>query len=133
MVLSVNEQTFTKEVLDSPIPVLIHFWTPWCGLCRLIQPLLCEFHRHEGDRIKLASVNADENFKLSNAYRLTKLPTLILIENGKVRQRLDSFSGRDDLRLVLAEIKHSYTDFGQIHIKEHKSSSRLSNWQYRSA
>jgi thioredoxin 1 len=132
MVLSVNERTFTQEVLESPIPVLIHFWAPWCGLCRLIQPMLLEFHKHGSDRIKLVGVNADENFKLSNSYRLTTLPTLILIENGKVRQRLDSFRGRDELRLVLEEIKLSYKDYSQTLTEGQVSSSQLSNLHYRS-
>ena len=108
--LSVNERTFNQEVLESSIPVLIHFWAPWCGLCRLVQPLLSEFHKHGSEYIKIVGVNADENFKLSNAYRLTTLPTLILIENRTVRLRLDSFKGRDELRLVLEEIKLSFTN-----------------------
>lgn len=107
MVLSVSEQTFTQEVLESPIPVLVNFWAPWCGLCRLIQPMLLEFQQHSSDLVKLVNVNADENFKLANAYRLTTLPTLILIENGKVQQRIDSFRGRDELCLALEQIKLS--------------------------
>lgn len=133
MVLSVNERTFTKEVLESPIPVLIHFWAPWCGLCRLIEPLLSEIQKHGSEYIKIVGINADENFKLSNTYRLTTLPTLILIENGKIRYRLDSFRGRDELRLALEEIKLSYTDNSQVPTKEQATSSQLSNWHYRSA
>lgn len=132
MVLSVNERTFTQEVLESPIPVLIHFWAPWCGLCRLIQPMLSEFYRHSSDSIKLVGVNADDNFKLSNAYRLTTLPTLILIENGRVRQRLDSFRGRDELLLALEEIKLSYKDRVPT-LAEGQLNSSPSNWHYRSA
>lgn len=133
MVLSVNQRTFRQEVLESPIPVLIHFWAPWCGLCRLIQPMLSEFHKHSSDRIKLVGVNADENFKLSNAYRLTTLPTLILIENGRVRQRLDSFRGRDEFRLALEEINLNYKD--QIHslAEGQLNTTPLSSWHYRSA
>lgn len=123
MVLTVNERTFTQEVLESPIPVLIHFWAPWCGLCKLIEPLLSEFHKHHCDDIKIVGINADENFKLSNAYRLTTLPTLILIENGTVRLRLDSFKGRDDLRQVLEEIKLGYTVQSQTNLNSLDPSS----------
>jgi thioredoxin 1 len=110
MVLSVSERTFTQEVLESPIPVLVNFWAPWCGLCRNIQPLLMQFQTHCSEQIKLVDINADQNFKLSNAYRLTTLPTLILIEDGIVRQRLDSFRGHEELRLALEKIRVSYTD-----------------------
>ncbi|HEY9804333.1 MAG TPA: thioredoxin domain-containing protein [Leptolyngbyaceae cyanobacterium] len=110
MVLSVSERTFTQEVLESPVPVLVNFEAPWCGLCRIIHPLLFQFQSQCGEQIKLVRVNADDNFKLSNTYRLKSLPTLLLIENGIVRHRLESFRGRDDLRLALEEIKLSYTN-----------------------
>ncbi|MBW4646559.1 MAG: thioredoxin family protein [Goleter apudmare HA4340-LM2] len=115
MVLSVSERTFTQEVLESPIPVLVNFEAPWCGLCRIINPLLLQFQAQCGEQIKLVNVNADQNFKLSTTYRLKSLPTLLLIENGKVQHRLESFRGRDDLRLALEEIKISYDNRSKIY------------------
>ncbi|MBD2693868.1 thioredoxin family protein [Anabaena catenula] len=109
MVLSVSERTFTQEVLESPIPVLVNFEAPWCGLCRIIHPLLLQFQAQCGDEIKLVGVNADQNFKLSTTYRLKSLPTLLLIEKGIVRQRLEGFRSRDDLRQALEEIKLNYS------------------------
>jgi thioredoxin 1 len=110
MVLSVSERTFTQEVLESPVPVLVNFEAPWCGLCRIIHPLLLQFQVQCGDQIKLVGINADENFKLSNTYRLKSLPTLLLIENGVIRHRLEGFRGRDDLRLALEDIKLNYSN-----------------------
>ncbi len=115
MVLSVSERTFTQEVLESPIPVLVNFEAPWCGLCKLIHPLLLQLKAECGEEIKLVAINADQNFKLSNTYRLKSLPTLLLIENGIVRERLDSFRGRDDLRQALEKIKNTYTKCPQIY------------------
>lgn len=97
----VSEHKFTQEVLSSPTPVLVHFWAPWCGLCRLIQPLLAHFQSERPNQIKIVGINADENLKLANTYRLTTLPTLLFFENGQLVHRLDSFRGRDDLRLAL--------------------------------
>ncbi|MEA5572213.1 thioredoxin family protein [Calothrix sp. UHCC 0171] len=111
MVLSVSERTFTQEVLESPVPVLVNFEAPWCGLCRIIHPLLLQFKIQCQEDIKLVRINADDNFKLSNNYRLTSLPTLLLIENGHVRQRLEGFRGRDDLLLALEAIKTSYIKY----------------------
>ncbi|BAY96650.1 thioredoxin domain-containing protein [Tolypothrix tenuis PCC 7101] len=110
MVLSVSERTFTQEVLESPIPVLVNFEAPWCGLCRIIHPLLLQFQDECQEQIKLVGVNADQNFKLSTTYRLKSLPTLLLIENGTIQHRLEGFRGRDDLRRALEEIKVSYSD-----------------------
>lgn len=105
---SISERAFTQEVLESPTPVLVHFWAPWCGVCRLIQPLLMRFEAEWGENIKLVGFNADESLKVANTYRLTNLPTLILFEDGKVRYRLDSFSGRDDLRQSLEVLTQMY-------------------------
>ncbi|MEH2351536.1 MAG: thioredoxin domain-containing protein [Nostoc sp.] len=128
MVLSVSEQTFTQEVLESPIPVLVNFEAPWCGLCRIIHPLLLQFQAQCGDEIKLVGVNADQNFKLSTTYRLKSLPTLLLIENGTVRHRLEGFRGREDLRLALEDIKVSYSSYPKIY-----KSSKTVDLERRSA
>ncbi|MFM7363633.1 MAG: thioredoxin family protein [Cuspidothrix sp.] len=109
MVLSVSERTFTQEVLESSVPVLVNFEAPWCGLCRIIHPLLLQFQSQCGEQIKLVGVNADQNFKLSNTYRLKSLPTVLLIEKGIVKQRLEGFRSKDDLRLALEGIKLTYT------------------------
>ncbi len=108
MVLSVSERTFTQEVLESSTPVLVHFWAPWCGLCRLINPLLTRVQSEWGEQVKLVGINADQNLKLANTYRLQTLPTIILVENGKVVHRIDTFQGRDDLRMALEKIMVSY-------------------------
>jgi thioredoxin 1 len=118
MVLSVSERTFTQEVLESPVPVLVNFEAPWCGLCRIIHPLLLQFQSQCGNEIKLVGVNADQNFKLSNTYRLKSLPTLLLIEKGVVKQRLEGFAGRDDFRQALEAIKLTYTSYEKIDIAE---------------
>ncbi|MBP5974774.1 thioredoxin [Brasilonema sp. CT11] len=110
MVLSVSERTFSQEVLESSIPVLVNFEAPWCGLCRIIHPLLLQFKAQCGDQIKLVGVNADDNFKLATKYKLKSLPTLVLIENGIVCQRLESFRGREDLLLALEDMKVCYTN-----------------------
>ncbi len=110
MVLSVSERTFNQEVLESPIPVLVNFGAPWCGLCRIIQPTLLQFQAYCDGQIKLVGVNADDNFKLSNSYRLKTLPTLLLIENGITLQRLEGFRGCEDLRVALDEIRLYYAN-----------------------
>lgn len=107
MSISVDEQTFSTEVLESPVPVLVHFWAPWCGLCKMIVPLLNRFQAEWEGRIRLVDVNADENLKLANQFRLTTLPTLLFFENGQINHRLDSFRGKDDLRLALDTFMHA--------------------------
>lgn len=104
MVLSVSERTFSQEVLESSTPVLVHFWTPWCGPCRIINPLLTRFQAEWDTQIKLVGINADQNLKLANTYRLTTLPTIIVFDGGQVVHRLDNFQGREELQMALEKI-----------------------------
>jgi thioredoxin 1 len=101
MVLSVSERTFAQEVFEASTPVLVHFWAPWCGLCRAIDPTLTTFESEWAGKVKLLGVNADQSFKLANTYRLTSLPTLILFERDKVRFRFEQYQGREELRRTL--------------------------------
>jgi Thioredoxin domain-containing protein len=95
--ISMAEQAFRKEVLESTTPVLVHFGAPWCGPCRMIEPLLTRFQSERGKCFKLVGINADENLKLSSRYRITTLPTILLFESGKVIHRLEGLYKRDDL------------------------------------
>jgi len=104
MVLSLNERTFRQEVLESSLPVLVDFSAPWCGLCRVIQPLLREFQSEWNGQVKLVRINADDNLKLATTYRIKSLPTLLLFEGGQVIQRLDNFQGREDVRMALKKL-----------------------------
>lgn len=106
MVFSVTEQTFFKEVLESPGLVLVNFGAPWCGLCRLIQPIIQRYHAQWNGEVKLVGVNADENFKLANTYRLKSLPTLLLFTGGEVVDRLEGFHNRDDFCKSLEVMFH---------------------------
>ncbi|MEM6425164.1 MAG: thioredoxin domain-containing protein [Cyanobacteria bacterium P01_H01_bin.119] len=107
MALSTDETSFSSDVLESYVPVLVNFWAPWCGLCRIIEPLLQSFQNEWGGQVRVVGINADENLKLTNFYRLKTLPTLLLIHQGQLVRRIDSFRGRDDLRQTLDAIMRS--------------------------
>ncbi len=101
MVISISERLFSKEVLEAKTPVLVHFWAPWCGVCRLVEPVLTRLQAEWQDSLKVVGFNADQSLKVANAYRLRTLPTLILFEGGKIRHRLEGFHSTDDLHRQL--------------------------------
>ncbi|NJL88873.1 MAG: thioredoxin [Coleofasciculaceae cyanobacterium SM2_1_6] len=102
--LAVTERTFQQEVLESSQLVLVNFGAPWCGLCHLISPIVRSCHAQWGEEVKLVEINADENLRLANTYRLKSLPTLLLFAEGQVVQRIDHFQGRDNFRKSLESI-----------------------------
>nr|ADN14359.1 Thioredoxin domain protein [Gloeothece verrucosa PCC 7822] len=107
--LSVNEKNFSKIVLESPCPVLVNFWAPWCGLCRLVVPNLLQFQSEWGGDLTLVSINADDNLRLANAYRLRNLPTLILFDQGLPIQRIEGFHGREEFKRSLKGLMVDYS------------------------
>ena len=104
MLLAVTETTFQQEVIDCAIPVIVNFWAPWCGVCRWVDPILVRLQNTGGDRLKCVMINADQNFRLANTYRLTTLPTLLILINGAVIQRIEGFQGRDNLEKLLQQV-----------------------------
>ncbi len=99
-----NETNFKQEVLEVSKTVLVHFWTPWCGLCKSIAPLLETIQNNSHEKIKLVSIDADENFKLANIYRLRNVPTIMVFKNGELIEKLDNIKSRDRLKAALARI-----------------------------
>lgn len=105
MPLTVNQVTFSQEVLGASVPVLVNFWAPWCGVCRMVGPMLSELQAKWDGEIKLVNINADENLKLATAYKLKNLPTVMLFNQGDIQCRFEDFQSRDDFRTATQNLQ----------------------------
>ncbi len=102
--IHVTDAAFEKVVLKSDVPVIVDFWAPWCGPCRMVAPILDKIAKEKAGKLVVAKVNTDENAEWAINYGVQGIPTMLFISNGKVirkqvgalpepmlRQVLDSF------------------------------------------
>ena len=81
--ISVHKNNFNQEVLNSDKPVLMDFWAPWCGPCRMVVPLVEEIAKERSD-IKVVKINVDEEQELAMQFGVMSIPTLVVMKNGKI-------------------------------------------------
>ena len=82
--LKITSENFEQEVLKSDKPVLIDFWAPWCGPCRMLSPTIAEIAEESKDKVKVGKVNVDEESELASMFRVSSIPLLVVMKDGKV-------------------------------------------------
>ncbi len=104
-VTEINSENFDAEVLLSSkeSPVLIDFWAPWCGPCKMISPIVEELSDEYGEKVKFVKINTDESPDTATKYGIMSIPTLIIFRDGEPVERIIGFTQKNNLKKKIDE------------------------------
>ena len=88
--LTLTPENFTKEVIDSNIPVLVDFWAEWCGPCRVMNPIITKLADEWSGRVKVGKANVDDNQAIATEHNIQAIPTILIFQNGEIIERFTS-------------------------------------------
>lgn len=97
----VTTNDFDKEVTDPKLPVLVDFWAPWCGPCRMLAPVLEELDGEMNGGVKILKVNVDEEPELASKFGVMSIPTVIAFKQGKATNKVVGFRSKDDFKKMI--------------------------------
>ena len=93
----ITDDNFESEVLQSPVPVLLDFWAPWCGPCKMIGPIIDQIAGEYSQQLKVGKVNVDENSALADQHGIVSIPTLILYKDGAPAVQKTGGASKNDI------------------------------------
>jgi len=100
--VTITKSNFQEQVLDSAKPVLLDFWAPWCGPCRMVAPIVEEI-ASENDDIVLGKINVDEEMELAMQFGVSSIPTLVVMEGGKATAKAIGYRPKADILKLLGK------------------------------
>ncbi|MEA4825106.1 thioredoxin [Clostridium sp. JNZ J1-5] len=103
MIREIGGSNFIQEVINSESAVLVDFWAPWCGPCRMLGPVIEEIAEDMGDKVKFFKINVDENPEIAQKYRIASIPNVMVFKNGEVVENMVGFRPKQDFVSALAK------------------------------
>lgn len=97
-ITDLSADSFDSAIAEKGLPVLVDFWAPWCGPCKMIAPILEELATEANGKIKICKVNVDNNSQLANRFQIRAIPTLLLFRDGKVETQIVGMTSKEDLK-----------------------------------
>ena len=102
MIIEGNDMNFDQEVLKSDVPVLVDFWAPWCGPCRMVAPVIDEIAKEYQGKLKVVKLNTDDNQEVAYRYGIRSIPTIGIFNNGQV---VDGVLGAVPKQVIVNKLK----------------------------
>jgi thioredoxin 1 len=102
--ININEESFERAVVQSPVVVLVDFWAPWCGPCKMIAPLLDEIARENVGSLRVTKVNVDDNPSLAERFGIRSVPTLLVFSGGQLKDTVVGVTSKQNLLSKVAAL-----------------------------
>ncbi len=102
--IQLTDATFEAEVIKSALPVLVDFWAPWCGPCKMLGPVIEELAKEYDGKVKICKLNTDESPNSASQYHISAIPTVLLFKGGKLVQELVGLQPKEELKRRLDEL-----------------------------
>ncbi|MEK7858975.1 MAG: thioredoxin [Elusimicrobiota bacterium] len=99
--IHLTDDTFDKDVIQSASPVLVDFWAPWCGPCRMLAPLLEELSKEYTGKVVVAKINTDEHPNAASRFKISAIPTLLFFKGGKVVEQMVGVHSKAEIKKTL--------------------------------
>lgn len=99
--ITITSSNFEEEVLKSELPVLLDFWASWCGPCKMLAPVIEEIAKEQEGKIKVGKINVDEEPALAGAFKVSSIPTVVVMKEGKVADMSVGFRPKADIEALL--------------------------------
>jgi len=99
--LTLTDQTFQKEVLESKGVVVVDFWAPWCGPCRMVSPTIDELAKEYAGKVKIGKLNVDENSQVVNQYNVMSLPSVVFFKDGQPMRTMTGAQSKESYKSAI--------------------------------
>jgi len=103
-IVTLTDARFKEEVLESKLPVLVDFWAPWCGPCRMVAPIIEELGEEYSGQVKFGKLNVDDNPMTAQTYGINSIPTLMIFKDGQVVDQLIGAHPKNRLKQAIDKI-----------------------------
>lgn len=101
MIKEVNDINFKDEITNSDSIVVVDFWAPWCGPCRMLSPVIEELAKEMGKDVKFAKINVDESPIISSTYKVVSIPTVMVFNKSSVKETMVGFRPKADIKKII--------------------------------